>query len=167
MWHPAKGKSYDGRKELCMCLILFAHQLRPDLPLALLANRDEYLDRATAPLAAWAEAPEVIGGRDLVAGGSWLGVGADGRWAAVTNVREGEPSLPGAPSRGWLVRDYPAGSRLARRPSGSRLAPADGDLCRFQSALGQLYRSLVHRQPGAGPRAASTRALRPEQWSAR
>ena len=89
-----------------MCLILFAHLLSPDLPLALLANRDEYLDRATAPMACWAEAPDVVGGRDLVAGGSWLGAGADGRWAAVTNVREGESSLPGAPSRGWLVRDY-------------------------------------------------------------
>jgi uncharacterized protein with NRDE domain len=89
-----------------MCLILFAHQLRSDLPLVLLANRDEYLARATAPLAPWAEEPAVVGGRDLEAGGSWLGVGADGRWAAVTNVREGEASLPGAPSRGWLVRDF-------------------------------------------------------------
>lgn len=93
-----------------MCLILFAHQLRVDLPLVLLANRDEYLDRPTAPLAVWVETPEVIGGRDLVAGGSWLGTGPDGRWAAVTNVREGERSQPGAPSRGWLVRDYLQGS---------------------------------------------------------
>ena len=89
-----------------MCLILFAHQLRPALPLVLLANRDEYLDRATAPMAFWPEVAGVVGGRDLVAGGSWLGIGADGRWAAVTNVREGERSFPGAPSRGWLVRDY-------------------------------------------------------------
>jgi uncharacterized protein with NRDE domain len=64
-----------------------------------------------------------VAGRDLVAGGTWFGVAADGRWAAVTNVREGERTTRGGPSRGWLVRDYlldaepPAGflRRLAAR----------------------------------------------------
>jgi len=148
MWRPAKGKSYDGCKELSMCLILFAHQLRPDLPLVLLANRDEYLDRATAPLAAWAEAPEVIGGRDLAAGGSWLGVGADGRWAAVTNVREGEPSPPGAPTRGQLVSDY----LLGRDPPaafGSRLVPRMAAYAGFNLLLGSYTEvwSIGNREP--------------------
>jgi len=89
-----------------MCLILLAHRCRGDLPMLLLANRDEYLGRASAPAAPWLEAPNVVGGRDLVAGGSWLAVAGDGRWAAVTNVREGEQTRPGGPSRGWLVRDY-------------------------------------------------------------
>lgn len=89
-----------------MCLILFAHRCRSDLPLLLLANRDEYLARATAPAGPWPDAAGVVAGRDLVSGGSWLGVAADGRWAAVTNVREGERTRPGGPSRGWLVRDY-------------------------------------------------------------
>ena len=89
-----------------MCLILFAHRCRSDLPLLLLANRDEYLARATAPAAPWPEAAGIVAGRDLVGGGSWLGVAGDGRWAAVTNVREGERTRPGGPSRGWLVRDY-------------------------------------------------------------
>jgi uncharacterized protein with NRDE domain len=89
-----------------VCLILFAHQCRADLPLVLLANRDEFLARPSTPLAPWAEVPGVVGGRDLVAGGSWLGVGRDGRWAAVTNIREGERIPPGGSSRGWLVRDY-------------------------------------------------------------
>jgi uncharacterized protein with NRDE domain len=118
-----------------MCLILFAHQLRPDLPLMLLANRDEYLDRPTAPLAAWIEAPAVIGGRDLLAGGSWLGVGSDGRWAAVTNVREGERSQPGAPSRGWLVRDFLLGGDLPATFA-ARLAPQLGAYAGFNLLLG-------------------------------
>jgi len=148
MWHPAKGKSYDGGEELSMCLILFAHQLRPDLPLVLLANRDEYLDRATAPLAPWAEAPDVVGGRDLLAGGSWLGVGADGRWAAVTNVREGEPSLPGAPSRGQLVRDY----LLGRDPPAAfvtRLVPRMMAYAGFNLLLGNCTEvwSIGNREP--------------------
>jgi uncharacterized protein with NRDE domain len=99
-----------------MCLILFAHQLRTDLPLLLLANRDEYFDRATAPLGPWIESPSVV------AGGTWLGVNADGRWAAVTNVREGESSAPGRPSRGWLVRDYLLGDQCPEEFSRRRTA---------------------------------------------
>ena len=89
-----------------MCLILFAWQCRPDLPLVLLANRDEYLDRPAVPAAPWAGQPTVVAGRDLVAGGTWCGAGRDGRWAAVTNIREGERTPSGSPSRGWLVRDF-------------------------------------------------------------
>jgi len=118
-----------------MCLILFAHQWRADLPLLLLANRDEYLDRATAPLAPWTEAPGVVAGRDLVAGGTWFGVAADGRWAAVTNVREGERTARGGPSRGWLVRDYLLGadppSRFLRR-----LAARGAEYAGFNLLLG-------------------------------
>jgi len=118
-----------------VCLILFAHQLLPALPLVLLANRDEYLDRATAPMAFWPEVAGVVGGRDLVAGGSWLGIGADGRWAAVTNVREGESSFPGAPSRGWLVRDYLQG-RQAPAAFIARLALRMAAYASFNLLLG-------------------------------
>lgn len=93
-----------------MCLILFAHQMRIDLPLVLLANRDEFVARPTAPLAPWAESPGLVAGRDLAAGGTWFGVSAAGRWAAVTNVREGERTPPSGPSRGGLVRDYLLGA---------------------------------------------------------
>ncbi|WP_458525300.1 NRDE family protein [Onishia taeanensis] len=87
-----------------MCLIAFDY--RPDAPawLRLVANRDECFARASAPLSAWPEQPDIIGGRDLVAGGSWLAVHRRGRVAAVTNVRDAAlPSPPDAPSRGHLV----------------------------------------------------------------
>lgn len=89
-----------------MCLILFAHNLCADLPLVLLANRDEYLARPTLPAAPWPGTAGMVAGRDLAGGGTWLGVGRAGRWAAITNVREGERTPAGAPSRGWLVRDF-------------------------------------------------------------
>ena len=88
-----------------MCLILVAHQVCPQWPLLVLANRDEYYARPTAQVACWPETPGLLAGRDLVAGGTWLGVRAH-RWAAVTNVREGIPDTHHPKSRGWLVRDY-------------------------------------------------------------
>ena len=72
-----------------MCLIAFAIQARPGLPLLLAANRDEFFDRPTAPLHRWgaSDGVEVLAGRDLRDGGTWLGVSAAGRVAMLTNVR--------------------------------------------------------------------------------
>ncbi|MDR1890157.1 MAG: NRDE family protein [Zoogloeaceae bacterium] len=93
-----------------MCLILFAWRVLPDYPLVLAANRDEFYRRPSLPLARWADAPEVLGGRDQQAGGGWLACHVDGRFAAVTNVREGVAARvgakSGAKSRGQLVADY-------------------------------------------------------------
>ncbi|NBB36882.1 NRDE family protein [Pseudomonas kielensis] len=91
-----------------MCLIIFAW--RPDhaTPLIVAANRDEFYARPSLPLAAWPEAPQVHAGRDLEAGGTWLGVGADGRFAALTNIRN--PHQPPArKSRGELVARFLTG----------------------------------------------------------
>lgn len=88
-----------------MCLIVIGIEPRPRSRVLLLANRDEFHARASAPVAPWVEDANVVGGRDLVAGGSWLAVRRDGRFAAVTNVRNGLPR-PAPRSRGDLVRDY-------------------------------------------------------------
>lgn len=93
-----------------MCLILLALGAHPDYRLVLAANRDEFYDRPTAPAAPWADAPEVIAGRDLRAGGTWLGVTRCGRWAAITNHRDGPDTLARPPSRGALVGDYLRGA---------------------------------------------------------
>jgi uncharacterized protein with NRDE domain len=89
-----------------MCLILVAVATRPDLPIVLAANRDEFLDRPTAPLGWWEDRPGILAGRDLKRGGTWLGVTRGGRLAAVTNYREPGAHRRGAPSRGDLVTDY-------------------------------------------------------------
>ncbi|HKL26814.1 MAG TPA: NRDE family protein [Desulfuromonadales bacterium] len=94
-----------------MCLILIAHRVHPDWPLVVLGNRDEFYDRPTSQLAPWPEAAEVLAGRDLLAGGTWMGARRDGRWAAVTNYREPDPAGHATRSRGWLVRDYLLGDR--------------------------------------------------------
>lgn len=93
---------------VCMCLITFAWQVDSDFPLVLAANRDEFYHRATVPARFWEDAPMVLAGRDLQAGGTWMGVTREGRFAVLTNYRE-----PGAPqgerSRGLLVSQYLAG----------------------------------------------------------
>lgn len=88
-----------------MCLIVVGWRVHPEYPLVVAANRDEFYARPTAPLAHWPDAPQVIGGIDLEAGGTWLGVTESGRFAAVTNVRE--PGMAqGQCSRGALPRNF-------------------------------------------------------------
>jgi uncharacterized protein with NRDE domain len=89
-----------------MCLILIAHRTHPAYRLVLAANRDEFHDRPTAAAAYWREAPEVLAGRDLRAGGTWLGITRTGRLAAVTSYRDPSPVRPDAPSRGELVSGF-------------------------------------------------------------
>ncbi|MDE2148712.1 MAG: NRDE family protein [Gammaproteobacteria bacterium] len=87
-----------------MCLIAVAWHAHRRYPLVLAANRDEFHDRPSAALARWDDIPEVIGGRDLRGGGSWLAA-TRGRLAAVTNYRQSQP-LPAPRSRGLLVSDF-------------------------------------------------------------
>jgi uncharacterized protein with NRDE domain len=89
-----------------MCLILIAWQAHPDYPLVVAANRDEFFARPAAAAAFWPDAPQVLAGRDLEAGGTWLGVSRQRRFAALTNYREGGRQLVDARSRGALVADF-------------------------------------------------------------
>lgn len=89
-----------------MCLLLLAVQKHPEYKLVLAANRDEYYDRPTAPAAFWDEASHLLGGKDLRAGGTWLGITRQGRIAAITNYRDPATIRTNAPSRGKLVSDF-------------------------------------------------------------
>ncbi len=93
-----------------MCLVVFAWRPESRQPLLLLANRDEVHARPSAALAQWSDRPEIYAGRDLEAGGTWLGIAEQGRFATLTNIRD--MSLPlGARSRGALVTDYLASQK--------------------------------------------------------
>src|SRR5437763_410084 len=88
-----------------MCVIFFAYRVDPEHPLILLANRDEFYARPSAPADWWEGESDIYAGRDLISGGTWLGVTRRGRFAAVTNYRE--PSAPqGQRSRGELAADF-------------------------------------------------------------
>ena len=89
-----------------MCLVLLALDSHPDYPLIVAANRDEFYDRPTAPAGFWDDAPAILAGRDLKAGGTWLGIDRRGRFAAVTNYRQGRREKRAPRSRGHLVSRF-------------------------------------------------------------
>ncbi len=89
-----------------MCLIFVAYKHHPRYPLVIAANRDEFYQRPTAPARFWVEHPDLLAGRDLEGGGTWLGISRSGRFAAVTNYREPGKTRVGTPSRGQLVTDF-------------------------------------------------------------
>ncbi|NJD31753.1 MAG: NRDE family protein [Gammaproteobacteria bacterium] len=107
-----------------MCLLVLAWMKHPRYRLVVAANRDEFHDRPAAPLGWWNDDARVLGGRDLRAGGTWLGLTRDGRFGVVTNYRDLE-AAPAAdsPSRGRLVPEFLAGDSapgsFVRRLNGS------------------------------------------------
>jgi len=86
-----------------MCLVLVVWRVHPRYPCLVAANRDEFHARPTARAEWWADHPQILAGRDLEAGGTWLGVTRTGRFAALTNYRDPERRREAAPSRGALV----------------------------------------------------------------
>jgi uncharacterized protein with NRDE domain len=117
-----------------MCLIAVAWRAHPRFELALIANRDEFHARPAAPAGFDAEFPDVYGGRDLQAGGSWLLASTRGRLAAVTNVRAGRDAGAAPRSRGELVRAFASGTDSAIGFT-SALAPTAAGYGRFNLLL--------------------------------
>jgi uncharacterized protein with NRDE domain len=137
-----------------VCLILFAHKVHPDYPLVLAGNRDEFYDRPTAPAAFWADAPEILAGRDLVGGGTWLGLTRKGRLATVANYRHPAEKHVQGLSRGRLTVDFLRGTAspriyletVARRGEsykGFNLLAADGDEIAYYSNRDGFVRRLT------------------------
>ncbi len=89
-----------------MCLILFSYRSHPVYPIIIAANRDEFYARPTSPASFWKDAPDLLAGRDLKDGGTWLGITRSGRVAAITNYRDPGTFKPDAPSRGGLVSSF-------------------------------------------------------------
>jgi uncharacterized protein with NRDE domain len=135
-----------------MCLIVFALECHPRYRLVLAANRDEFFSRPSAPACFWDDAPQVLAGRDLLGGGTWLGVTRGRRLAAVTNYRDPRAHLSDAPSRGALAADFLTGATtpeqylaIVRREGGrynafSLLFGDDSDLFHYSNHGGVAVR---------------------------
>src|SRR5699024_658534 len=89
-----------------MCLIVFAYKNHPKYDLILAANRDEKYDRPTRAAQCWNDDPTILAGKDLSAGGTWLGINKRRKFAALTNYRDPSISRKNPPSRGHIVTEF-------------------------------------------------------------
>src|SRR5579863_2179893 len=133
-----------------MCLLVLAWNTHPRYRLVVAANRDEYHDRPTAALGRWPAPDEILAGRDLRAGGTWLGIDRRRRFGIVTNFRDLVPAPPQAPSRGGLVPGYLGGTAApgnylaglqaaAAEYGGFNLLLADGESLWYASNRGPPF----------------------------
>jgi len=92
-----------------MCLIFLSYKQHKNYPLIILANRDEFYNRPTLAADYWKENPNILAGKDLEGGGTWMGITKNGYLAMLTNYRDIANIKPNAPTRGKLVSDYLVG----------------------------------------------------------
>ncbi len=138
-----------------MCLILLAWQAHIDFPLIVAANRDELHARPTAAAHIWPDTdPLLLAGKDLQAGGSWMGITRNARFAAVTNYRE-NPAVRSELSRGQLITDFLTGRQSARQYA--QRIHADGErYAGFNLLVGDIHQ-LLH----VSNRSDSVTAIKP------
>lgn len=126
-----------------MCLILFAWKVRADMPFVLAANRDEWHQRPTTAATWWPGQTELLAGRDLQAGGTWLGVTRTGKFAAITNFRDPSLIVSNATSRGQLAVDYLRGGQAPRQYL-EQLTVRHGDYNSFNLLVGDAENLICY-----------------------
>lgn len=134
-----------------MCLVVVAHKASAEYPLIVAANRDEFHARPALKADWWPDQPDLLGGRDLQAGGTWLAAHRRGRFATVTNYRDAVAARAGLRSRGELVANFVAGRQSpseyldsldGSRYAGFNLVVTDGDSLAYFSNRSNVVREL-------------------------
>ena len=136
-----------------MCLVVFAWNVHPEYRLILAANRDEFHERPAQEMHWWPDQPDILAGRDLQAGGTWLAAAKGGRFATVTNYREPDGPRGKPRSRGELVSDFVGGNASpgqfsaaieGDRYAGFSLLTADSNELSYVSNRGDKPTSLAN-----------------------
>ncbi len=138
----------DVRTEL-MCIVAFAWHVLDDMPLCLISNRDEFYHRPSAVLHRW-DNSSIIAGQDLQSGGTWLGVTASGRWAIVTNFRNGRDKNQYSTSRGHLIQSF-LESDLAPFRFAQQLEQQQQDYAGFNLFIGDRDQAVYMSNRGEAP----------------
>ncbi|OUY08592.1 NRDE family protein [Acinetobacter populi] len=132
-----------------MCILALAWQVLEDIPLFLISNRDEFYHRAAQPLAHWPHSP-IFAGQDLQQGGTWQGIAEQGRWAIVTNFREGGQTTQYPTSRGDLVKDFLC-SDLPPIRFAKQLESRQQDYAGFNLIVGDRQQAVYMSNRGEAP----------------
>ncbi|NCI78439.1 NRDE family protein [Acinetobacter kanungonis] len=132
-----------------MCIVAIAWHILEHTPLCLISNRDEFYHRPTQALSAWSNSP-VIAGKDLQSGGTWMGVTATGRWAIVTNFRDGRDQQTYPTSRGHLVQAF-LESDLAPIRFAKELEHQQREYAGFNLFLGDREQAIYMSNRGEAP----------------
>lgn len=133
-----------------MCLLFFSYKTTPGYKLVVAANRDEFLARPTAPLAFLDKEKTILAGQDIQGGGTWLGITAQLKFAAITNYREPAANMDNAPSRGEILMDYLSGDMDAGQYIQSLTGRSDR-YNGFNLILGDTKELYYYSNRSAGP----------------
>ncbi len=132
-----------------MCIVALAWRVLDDTPLCLISNRDEFYQRPTAALHAWQNSP-IIAGQDLQSGGTWMGVTATGRWAVITNFRDGQDQKSYPTSRGHILQDF-LESELTPIRFAQELEKKQCDYAGFNLFVGDREQAVYMSNRGEAP----------------
>jgi uncharacterized protein with NRDE domain len=133
-----------------MCLLFFSYKTTPGYRLVVAANRDEFLSRPTAPLDFLDKEKNVLAGQDLQGGGTWLGITAQLKFAAITNYREPAANRADAPSRGEILMHYLTGE-MAAGDYVQLLAENAGSYNGFNLIIGDKEELFYYSNRSVGP----------------
>lgn len=132
-----------------MCIVAIAWQVLDEMPLCLISNRDEFYQRPTRGLTSWENSP-IIAGQDLQSGGTWMGVTESGRWAVVTNFRDGQDQKKYPTSRGHLIQTFLESSLTPIRFA-QELEKKQCDYAGFNLFVGDQYQAVYMSNRGEAP----------------
>lgn len=132
-----------------MCIVALAWQVLDDLPLCLISNRDEFYQRPTQALHQWSQSP-IVAGQDLQSGGTWMGVTATGRWAVLTNFRDGQDQRSYPTSRGHLIQGFLASDQTPIRYA-QALVKQQCDYAGFNLFIGDRHQAVYMSNRGEAP----------------
>ncbi|MFV5490902.1 NRDE family protein [Acinetobacter sp. ASP199] len=132
-----------------MCIVALAWRVLDNTPLCLISNRDEFYQRPTAALHAWEGSP-IIAGQDLQSGGTWMGVTASGRWAVITNFRDGQDQKSYPTSRGHILQDF-LESKLTPIRFAQELEKKQCDYAGFNLFVGDREQAVYMSNRGEAP----------------
>lgn len=132
-----------------MCIVAIAWQVLDDLPLCLISNRDEFYQRPSSRLKAWEHSP-IIAGQDIQSGGTWMGITAAGRWAVVTNFRDGTDQTSYPTSRGHLIQSFLESDQAPIRFA-QALEKQQCDYAGFNLFLGDRHQAVYMSNRGEAP----------------